>query len=261
MKLGDITKSLGSGFRALGRGAKAHSPEICVVLGLAAAAAAIIFAVKESPKAHKLIEEKKAELGVEKLPVKETVKTTWKCFAPTVGFGLASAVLILSGSKISLDRTAAMGALYNVGRDALSDYKASVKENTDEETQKKIEHETAEKAAERAAEPVHTVQTYVNSGNAETFIDSLSGRQIITTMNAVDKAVNDFNSQLIDDNALPLNDWYWLVGLDENVVGDMLYWDMMRTGKLQVSYSATIKDGKPCIVINYDHAPMYMEDD
>ena len=58
---------------ALWKGAKQHSPEILVGLGIAGAASSVIFAIKATPKAMILLEDKKQELGVEKLEAKEII--------------------------------------------------------------------------------------------------------------------------------------------------------------------------------------------
>ena len=52
---------------ALWMGAKRHSPEILVGLGIAGAASSVIFAIKATPRAMILLDEKRQELGVEKL--------------------------------------------------------------------------------------------------------------------------------------------------------------------------------------------------
>ena len=56
-------------------GAKKHSPEILIGLGITGAASSVIFAVKATPKAMILLDQKKQELGVEKLEAKEIIKT------------------------------------------------------------------------------------------------------------------------------------------------------------------------------------------
>lgn len=252
-------QNFGSFFKTVGSGMQKHAPEICVGLGIAAGIAAVVTAIKATPKAQKLIEEKKAELKVEKLPVKETVKTVWKCYAPTAACGLASAALIISGTKVSIANTAAMGALYNVSRDAFQDYKESVKETEDEETVKKIEEKAAQKTVDRMPEGSVTKQVYIRDRGIETFIDSMTGQQCDTTVDAVQKAVNDFNRDLRDVPG-SLNDWLCAAGFEECRAGGDLFWDIDRTGYLDISLDSTIKDNVPCFVIVYNTPPRYVED-
>ena len=55
-----------------------HSPEILIGIGITGMIATTVLAVKATPKALYLIEEKKQELDVESLTPVETVKTNWK---------------------------------------------------------------------------------------------------------------------------------------------------------------------------------------
>ena len=59
-----------------------HSPEILMGMGIAGMITTTVIAVKATPKALRLLEEKKHELEVETLAPVEVVKTTWKCYVP-----------------------------------------------------------------------------------------------------------------------------------------------------------------------------------
>ena len=254
MDLKKIGQAMAKGFGSVAQGAKRHAPEIYVTLGIVAGAGAIVTAITGTIKAKKLIDEKKAELGVEKLTAKEIVKTVWKCYISTAGLGIGSAAAIISGSKISLDRTAAMGALYNAGQAAYSEYREAVKEETGEEQAKKIDDRAAAKTVEgRACDNVMFV-----GDDDIIFLDSLSGRYLKTTKEKIEAARNDFNEALIYQDRLSLNDWYDLIGLEPNDVGDMLFWDIASTKQLRLSYGAALHQNKvPCVVIEYDNPPRY----
>ena len=58
--------------------AKKHSPELLVSAGVVGMVVSTVMAVKATPKAIELIEEKKGELGVTCLTKKETVQAAWK---------------------------------------------------------------------------------------------------------------------------------------------------------------------------------------
>ena len=55
-----------------------HGPEILTGVGIAGMIGTTVMAVKATPKAIQLLEDKKKETGVEQLPVKEVVKATWR---------------------------------------------------------------------------------------------------------------------------------------------------------------------------------------
>lgn len=258
------TQTITDAFSQLGKSMKAHSTEICIGIGIAAGIGAVATAITGTIKAKKLVDERKKELGVDKLSAKETIKTVWKCYIFTAVLGAASVGSIAGGTKISIDKTAAMGALYNAGREMVSDYKKSVEETVDEETKEKIEQKAAEKTAERLEKENPEIRTIVYRDGEVTFIDSLSGRKFDTTVNRFDSAINTFNASLNDETTLTVNDWYYIlsqeckVDLDDTVCGDMLGWDINRTGLLRVRKDPCSRDDRPCFLIVYKPEPIYL---
>ena len=58
-------------------------------MGIAGMATTVILAVKATPKALDIMEDKKADMGVTYLTRKEIAQATWKLYAPSIGIGLA----------------------------------------------------------------------------------------------------------------------------------------------------------------------------
>lgn len=237
-------------------GAKKHSPEILIGMGIAGAASSVIFAVKATPKAMILLEEKRQELGVEKLEAKEIIKTAAPVYIPTaVSFGV-SVACIVGASSVNARRNAALTAAYTLSESTLRTYRDKVLETVGEDKEREIRQKAAIEQQQSTPEP----QTLVVSGAAGQLkcFDSLSGRYFVSTKNEIDKAVNEFNRQLRDDMRISLNDWYDLIGLDTNKLGDMLGWDIER-GYVETCYASRLdEDGLPCLVVNYVEPPHYI---
>ncbi len=81
-------KNLGL-LKKLGFVLQKRSPELMIGFGIAAGVSAIVFAVRATPKAMRLIEEEKKELHVDKLTPKETVRAAWKCYVPAAAMEVA----------------------------------------------------------------------------------------------------------------------------------------------------------------------------
>lgn len=237
-------------------GAKKHSPEILIGMGIAGAASSVIFAIKATPKAMILLEEKRQELGVEKLEAKEIIKTAAPVYIPTaVSFGV-SVACIVGASSVNARRNAALTAAYTLSESTLRTYRDKVLETVGEDKEREIRQKAAIEQQQKTPEP----QTLVVSGAAGQLkcFDSLSGRYFVSTKNEIDKAVNEFNRQLRDDMRISLNDWYDLIGLDTNKLGDMLGWDIER-GYVETCYASRLdEDGLPCLVVNYVEPPHYI---
>lgn len=237
-------------------GAKKHSPEILIGMGIAGAASSVILAIRSTPKAMILLEEKRQELGVEKLEAKEIIKTAAPVYIPTaVSFGV-SVACIVGASSVNARRNAALTAAYTLSESTLRTYRDKVLETVGEDKEREIRQKAAIEQQQKTPEP----QTLVVSGAAGQLkcFDSLSGRYFVSTKNEIDKAVNEFNRQLRDDMRISLNDWYDLIGLDTNKLGDMLGWDIER-GYVETCYASRLdEDGLPCLVVNYVEPPHYI---
>lgn len=242
--------------KSVWEGAKKHSPEILIGMGIAGAASSVIFAVKATPKAMILLEEKRQELGIEKLEAKDIIKTAAPVYIPTaVSFGV-SVACIVGASSVNARRNAALTAAYTLSESTLRTYRDKVLETVGEDKDREIR----QKAAIEQQQSTPETQTLVVSSAAGQLkcFDSLSGRYFVSTKNEIDKAVNEFNRQLRDDMRISLNDWYDLIGLDTNKLGDMLGWDIER-GYVETCYASRLdEDGMPCLVVNYVEPPHYI---
>ena len=237
-------------------GAKKHSPEILIGMGIAGAASSVIFAIKATPKAMILLEEKRQELGVEKLEAKEIIKTAAPVYIPTaVSFGV-SVACIVGARSVNARRNAALTAAYTLSESTLRTYRDKVLETVGEDKEREIRQKAAIEQQQSTPEP-QTLVVSSAAGQLKCF-DSLSGRYFVSTKNEIDKAVNEFNRQLRDDMRISLNDWYDLIGLDTNKLGDMLGWDIER-GYVETCYASRLdEDGLPCLVVNYVEPPHYI---
>lgn len=242
--------------KSVWEGAKKHSPEILIGMGIAGAASSVIFAVKATPKAMILLEEKRQELGVEKLEAKEIIKTAAPVYIPTaVSFGV-SVACIVGASSVNARRNAALTAAYTLSESTLRTYRDKVLETVGENKEREIRQKAAIEQQQSTPEP-QTLVVSSAAGQLKCF-DSLSGRYFVSTKNEIDKAVNEFNRQLRDDMRISLNDWYDLIGLDTNKLGDMLGWDIER-GYVETCYASRLdEDGLPCLVVNYVEPPHYI---
>lgn len=242
---------------ALWIGAKKHSPEILVGLGIAGAASSVVFAIKATPKAIILLDAKKKELGVEKLEAKEIIKTAAPVYIPTAVTFAVSTACIIGASSVNARRNAALTAAYTLSESTLRTYRDKVLETVGEDKEREIRQSVAIEQQQKTPEPEEkTVIVNSSAGQMKCF-DSLSGRYFAATRNQIDKAVNEFNRQLRDDMRISLNEWYDLIGLDQNKLGDMLGWDIDR-GYIETCYASRLDDeGTPCLVVNYVEPPHY----
>lgn len=234
-----------------------HSPEILTGLGIAGMITTTILAVRATPKALELIDDKKEELDLhprEKLPLIDTVKATWKCYIPAAITGMSSVACLIGASSVNVRRNAALTAAYNLSATALSEYKEKVIETVGEKKEQAIRDKVAEERIKK--DPVKP-STVIVSGNGTTrCFDTITKQRFTSDIETIRRVVNDLNQRMINgDDYISLNEFYYELGLDGVSIGDELGWNIC-TGKIELDFSAQLdNDGVPCIVIDYMVAP------
>lgn len=237
--------------------AQKNSPVIFVGLGIAGMIGSTVLAVKSTPKALDIIKHEEEQKG-DKLTKKEVVKATWKCYIPTAVTTAASIGCIVGGTKVSLSRTAAVSAAYEVSRAAFSEYKHKVVENIGHEAEQKIRDEIQQDKINKNPAPQIIEADDVNvTGYGNTLCyDGLSGRYFRSDMNALKNVENKVNHRLMTDMYVSLNELYSELGLDPiNPLGNSLGWNVER-GLLEFDVSSLVSNnGKPCLAIDYSIEP------
>lgn len=231
-----------------------HSPEILTGLGIAGMLTTTVLAVKATPKALRLIEEKKEEEWVDDLKPIEVVKVTWKCYAPAVVTGVVSTACLIGGCSVNARRNAALATAYQLSTTALNEYKEKVVETIGEKKEQVVREKVAKEKLEK--NPV-TNSEVIMTGKGETLCyDSVSGRYFKSDRDKIIRILNDLNRRMISEMYISLNEFYTGIGLDPILIGDELGWNIDYP--IEVKFGAQIADdGTPCLVLDYLIAPRY----
>lgn len=239
-----------------------YSPQILTGIGVAGMITTVVLAVKATPKALELIEDKKEELDAGKLTVVDTVKTAWKPYIPAAVTGVLSTVCIIGGNAVGTRRTAALAAAYKISETALHEYKDAVVETIGEEKAKEVKEKVAQNKLDK--NPVVEKQIIVTNKGTFLCYDSLSGRYFQSDIETIRKAQNDINDYLFSEDYASLNMFYDFLGLEHTRLGAELGWKI-DSGTLQIEFDSTlasdksqgIAPGTPCLVLDYNVAPKY----
>lgn len=234
---------------------KKHSPEILTGLGIAGMITTVGLAVKATPKATLLIEEKKVEKGVDKLPPIEVVKTAWKPYIPTILTGTASILCLIGASSTNARRNAALATAYSLSETALRDYKEKVVETVGEKKEREVRDAIAKDQIEK--DPLGTREVVITGVGDTLCYDALSGRYFYSDSDKIKNSINVINERLLDQSYVSLNDLYYELGLGGTTLGDELGWGISQ-GLIKVDFSSQLSDNDtPCLVMDYEHMPMY----
>ena len=233
-----------------------HTPEILIGVGIAGMITTTVLAVKETPKALKLIEDKKKLEQKDELTPVEVVKTTWKCYIPAVTTGVLSTACLIGASSVSARRNATLATAYKLSETALTEYREKVVETIGEKKEKTVRDKVAEEKVKK--NPVSKNEVLVTEKGNTLCMDALSSRYFTSDIEKIRKAENDINKRMLSESYVSLNDFYSEIGLSSMELGDDLGWNVDRDGLLEIYFTSTITDdGRPCIVMNYEVAPKY----
>lgn len=236
--------------------ANKHSPEILTGIGIAGMITTTVLAVRATPKALQLIEEKKNEDWVDELSPLEVVKTAWKPYVPAAVTGIASVTCLIGASSVNAKRNAALATAYKLSETALSEYREKVIETIGEKKEKTVRDKVAEERVKK--NPVSKSEVIVTNNGTTLCFDPISARYFKSSIDKIKRAENELNKQMLHDISgyVSLNDFYDELGLDHTSVGDELGWNVDRL--IDISFSSQLNDnGEPSVVLDYLVAPKY----
>lgn len=250
------TSNLSKAWATLQKSAKQHAPEILTGIGIGGMIFTTISAVRATPKALQLIEDKKKDMDVDQLTPIETIKVAWKPYIPAAISGVIATSCLIGANSEHLRRNSALAAAYQISTSALAEYKDQVVETIGEKKEQVVRDKVKQKQVENT--PVAVNKVY-HTGKGNTLcLDPLSGRLFTSSMESIKRAENEINKEIIHSmcGSASLNEFYAELGLDGIDLGDHLGWNVDTLIKLDIG-SCITEDGEPCIVVGHHHAPVY----
>lgn len=258
MKKSEVLKLL----KDVQNGLKKHSPEILTAVGIVGMVTTTIMAVKATPKAMKLIDDKKEELELkpdESLTPVETVKTAWKPFVPVVVTGVASMACIVGASSLHVKRNAALMTAYQISTTALNEFKEKAVETIGEEKVKEVTEKIKSDKKEKLTNPSDGHNTYIINTDEEILIkEPLSNQVFRSTMMEVEQKALSVSKRIIkgSEYSISLNEFLAELHLKPTPIGDDIGWNVDHDIDITFDDGRT-DSNKPCFVIAYLQPPVH----
>lgn len=233
-----------------------HSPEILTGIGIAGMVTTVVLAVKATPKALQLIEDKKHYSEVESLRPIEVVKVAWKPYIPAVITGVSSIACVIGATSVNASRNAALAAAYKLSETALVEYRDKVIETIGEKKEETIRDKVDEERIKK--NPIEKHEVIVTGRGKTLFFDAASGRYFESDRDKIQKAENELNKRMLQEifGEVSLNEFYDELGLDSIDVGDDIGWN--AENQIDIHFSAQmLDDGRVCGVISHNKPPIH----
>ena len=235
-----------------------HSPEILTGIGVAGMITTTVLAVRATPKALELIEEKKDEDAVDELSPLEVVKTAWKPYIPATVTGVVSVACLIGASSANAKRNAALATAYKLSETALSEYREKVIETIGEKKEKGIREKIAQDKVTQ--NPVSKSEAVITGAGDVLFLEPVSMRYFTSDIEKVRKIINDINYRMTCgmEEYISLSEFYDEIGLTHTSNSDEIGWNLYKDGQIRLDFHPTVaEDGKPCLMLEYGVSPRY----
>lgn len=240
-------------------GTKANAP----VLFAGAAIVGVGITIFETAKATQLaiddLRDKAAQLDFEDdadvwkgWDLQTKAKLTWKRFIPVILSGGLTIGCIFAGQYISIQRTAAVAALYAAAEDKLQRYQESTKEVVGERKEGEIRGVMAQKTVD--SRPMDIDDVVITPNGHHLILDAYTGRYFRSDIETIRQRVNDVNRDLRTTMYASLADLYNALDLKTYKGDENVGWTC-DTG-IDIDFDAAVaENGEPCIVMDYCVGP------
>lgn len=126
---------------------KRHSSTILTTIGAIGVVATAVIAVKDTPKALRILDKAEQEKG-EELTVKEKIATAGPVYIPAIAAGISTIACIFGANTLNKRNQAALMSAYALLDQSYKDYKRKVSDIYGEDADKKIIEEVAKEELE-----------------------------------------------------------------------------------------------------------------
>lgn len=180
----------------------------------------------------------------------EKVQLTGVYFIPPVFVGGATIASIVMSNRISAQKAAALAAAYGLAEGRLTEYKEKMSQALTPAKEKKLQDELAQERVNRT--PGHS-SIIVVDGEVRCF-DQPTGRYFRSSMEAINRAVNATNSEIIKHQFADASFFYSELGLEPTTWTNEVGWSHPTLVELDVSAVVT-PDDQPCLAIDFKVMP------
>lgn len=239
-------------------------PEILMGIGIAGMLITSVLTANATPKAMRLIEERKKEVADEKLPATDIVKTVWKCYIPAAVVGSVSVICLIGARSVYIRRAAVLFAVYELSEAARKVYQDKTLEVVGKQREASVRDSVAKDIIER--NPIKNDDIIVTGKGNTLFYDVIGKRYFLHDIEMLRRAQHDLNQKMMNHTPtyISLNDFYYKIGLAPVDIGDDVFWSVKndRTdNRIDLTFSVRYTQyGTRCTVFSFRNPPIYIQE-
>lgn len=245
MPMLNVNQLLRTGVNALSN----NAPAILTAFGAVGVVGTAVLTAKASFEAADRIREAENKIRLEPrepLTKSEKIKLVWPLYIQATGSGVLSVGAIVMSHRISSRRAAVLAAAYAMNEKKLEEYQEKVKEKFGLAKEKDTRDEIVK---DRVAREYQENQVVFHPLEGKVIIrDDYSGRYFWSTVEDVNRAVNEINHEIIMsiNGSATVSDFYDILGLEHVSTSDHFGWNTNE--RLEIDWSTTTTpDGKTAV--------------
>jgi hypothetical protein len=240
------------------------APQILTSGAVLGVIATTLVAIKNDRKARVITDEIDTEIYNSQhlldRTVKDTIKSTWHCYIPTLLIGGATIACVIKSHNVSTKRSIALSGLALLTENRFSKYREKVAEILGDKKQTEIKDSLAKDVVSKAStvsfSPNNVDLLKTTHGDVICY-DPYSARYFTSSVEYIKRILNDLGRDMLSEDQVCINQVYDMLGLLPTTIGDFLIWEIAE-GMIEPEFSSQLtEDGKPCLVVNYVVEPKY----
>ncbi len=224
-----------------------HEPECLTGTGLVGFTLTSIELIRATSKSVKQIEQYSNN---KKLTRKEIIKMCWKNYIPAALYFIGSSVCVIASNRISAKRSVALATTCALTESAFNEYRNQTRNALGNEKEKQIAQETNKKIEEQTG----SKEIILSDDSKHLFKEPITGVYFQSTWNDICKAINQLNSNALnDDGVVSVNSYLEELGLSDTLGGYDNGW-RVAGGRLLEGYlnSCIAPNNKPCLTYDFN---------
>ena len=245
--------------KKIGKAVIDNAPKILTGISIVNSVASVIFAVKGTVVAVRIIDDRNAKIEKGEIPKPErpkweNVKAVWKCYVPTLACLTVSIGTSVKGMEISTARTAVATTACKLTEQAFEEYRNETINKIGEEKEKEIRQDIAKRNAEESHENAQKT-LIISSYDKVLIFDDITGQLFWDTPEGVKNAINHINYELSHGyrDYISVMEYADTLGLESH--DEERGWNICD-GMLELIFEPdTTKEGRPCLRLSTTNKP------
>lgn len=174
----------------------------------------------------------------------------WREYIPALSMGVPTLACIIAANRIGSRRAAGIVAAMTITEKSFEEYKAKVVEKMGARKEEQVRDEIIQNRVD---------QTYLDDVKifgaeaGQLCVDKYSLQYFRSSVDAIHKAVNQFNYALIHDGYASLAEFYRILDIDAPSYAENVGWSSDRL--LEIRIASVLANDIPCIAVEFKNEP------